>query len=103
ERLRPFLERAGLDVSRGPSLVSVAALVRNRVATLAEMRDEAHFFYAAPAGATQIVEKFAKLMTDAVRAALPGLLAEFERIDWTREAIGVAIKSVAAAHQLKPP
>src|SRR5437762_3623120 len=30
ERLRPFLERAGLDISRGPSLASVAALVRDR-------------------------------------------------------------------------
>src|ERR1700682_358833 len=103
ERLRPFLERAGLDVSSGPSLASVAALVRDRVATLAEMRDGAHFLYAAPADPAQIVEKFAKLMTAAVRAARPELLAEFERIDWTHEAIGAAIKSVAVAHGLKPP
>ena len=67
------------------------------------MRDEAHFFYRAPADATQIVEKFAKLMTAAVQQALPELLAEFERIDWTREAIAAAIKSVAVAHGLKPP
>jgi glutamyl-tRNA synthetase len=103
ERLRPFLERAGLDISRGPSLASVAALVRDRVATLAEMRDEVHYFYAAPIDATQIPEKFSKLMTDAVRAALPELVAEFERVDWTREAIGAAIKSVAVRHGLKPP
>jgi glutamyl-tRNA synthetase len=103
ERLRPFLERAGLDISRGPSLASVAALVRDRVATLAEMRDEVHYFYAAPIDATQIPEKFSKLMTDAVRAALPELVAEFERIDWTREAIGASIKSVAVRHGLKPP
>jgi glutamyl-tRNA synthetase len=103
ERLRPFLERAGLDVSRGPSLASVAALVRDRVATLAEMRDEARFFYEPPADASQIPERFAKVMTDAVRAAFPDLLEEFKRIDWTREAIGAAIKSVAARKGLKPP
>ncbi|HEX5862796.1 MAG TPA: glutamate--tRNA ligase, partial [Casimicrobiaceae bacterium] len=34
ERLRPFLERAGLDVSSGPPLASVAALLRDRAATL---------------------------------------------------------------------
>ncbi|HXL83326.1 MAG TPA: glutamate--tRNA ligase, partial [Casimicrobiaceae bacterium] len=103
ERLRPFLERAGLDVSRGPSLASVAALLRDRTATLAEMRDEARYFYEPPQNASQIPERFAKVMTDAVRDALPDLLEEFERIDWTREAIGAAIKSVAARKGLKPP
>jgi glutamyl-tRNA synthetase len=103
ERLRPFLERAGLDVSRGPSPASVAALLRDRAATLAEMADAAHYFYAAPTDAIDGPNKFAKDMTDAVRAALPELLAVFESVDWTREAIGGAIKSVAAKHGLKPP
>ena len=103
ERLRPFLEQAGLDISRGPSLASVAALLRDRTATLAEMRDEARYFYEPPQNASQIPERFAKVMTDAVRDALPDLLEEFERIDWTREAIGAAIKSVATRKGLKPP
>jgi len=103
ERLRPFLERAGLDVSRGPSPASVAALLRDRAATLAEMADAAHYFYAAPTDVIDVPNKFAKYMTDAVRAALPELLTVFESVDWTREAIGAAIKSVAAKHGLKPP
>jgi glutamyl-tRNA synthetase len=103
ERLRPFLERAGLDVSRGPSPASVAALLRDRVATLAEMADAAHYFYAVPTDVIDVPNKFAKDMTDAVRAALPELLTAFESVDWTREAIGAAIKSVAAKHGLKPP
>ena len=103
ERLRPFLERAGLDVSRGPSPASVAALLRDRAETLAEMADAAHYFYAAPTDVIDVPNKFAKDMTDAVRAALPELLAVFESVDWTREAIGAAIKSVAAKHGLKPP
>jgi len=103
ERLRPFLERAGLDVSRGPSPASVAALLRDRAATLAEMADAAHYFYAAPTDVIDVPNKFAKDMTDAVRAALPELLTVFESVDWTREAIGAAIKSVAAKHGLKPP
>ena len=103
EQLRPFLERAGLDVSRGPSPASVAALLRDRVPTLAEMADEAHYFYKAPADKAGVPDKFAKQMTDAVRAALPELLALFESVDWTREAIGAAIKSVAAKRGLKPP
>jgi glutamyl-tRNA synthetase len=103
ERLRPFLERAGLDVSSGPSPASVAALLRDRAATLAEMADAARYFYAAPTDVTDVPNKFAEDMTDAVRAALRELLAVFESIDWTREAIGAAIKAVAAKHGLKPP
>ena len=53
---------------------------------------------AAPAYAR---EKFAEQMTDAVRRALPDLDAAFGTIDWTREAIGAAIKSTAAKHGLK--
>ncbi len=98
ERLRPFLQRAGLDVSGGPSPASVAALLRDRAPTLAKMAAAAHYFYAAP---TYVEGKFAEQMTDAVRGALPDLDAAFGAIDWTREAIGAAIKTTAATHGLK--
>src|SRR6266576_356015 len=98
ERLRPFLERAGLDVSSGPPPSSVAALLRDRATTLAKMAAAAHYFYAAPSYAP---EKFAEQMTDAVRGALPDLEAAFATIDWSREAIGGAIKSTATKHGLK--
>jgi len=101
ERLRPFLERAGLDVAAGPTPESVAALLRDRTATLAEMADAAHYFYAAPADATDAPAKFAELMTDAVGAALPDLLTALESLEWSREAIGAAIKAVAAKRALK--
>jgi len=100
-RLRPFLERAGLDVAAGPAPASVAELLRDRTATLAEMADAAHYFYADPTHATNVPTKFTELMTDSVRSALPELVAAFERADWTREAIGPAIKSVAATRGLK--
>ena len=103
ERLRPFLERAGLDVLRGPSPASVAALLRDRAATLAEMAEAVGYFYAPPAYFTNVPQKFAEQMTDAVRPALADLDAAFASIDWTREAIGTAIKSTAAKHGLKPP
>src|SRR5690349_1605330 len=86
-RLRPFLERAGLDVAAGPAPASVAELLRDRTATLAEMADAAHYFYADPPHAINVPVKFAEVMTDPVRSALPELLAAFERADWSREAI----------------
>jgi len=103
ERLRPFLERAGLNVSSGPPPAGVAALLRDRAATLAKMAEEAEYFYGVTTGVREVQEKFAARVDDAVRPALGDLCTTFETIDWTREAIGAAIKSVAAKHQLKPP
>jgi glutamyl-tRNA synthetase len=100
-RLRPFLERAGLDVAAGPAPASVAELLRDRTPTLAEMADAAHYFYADPRHAINVRAKFAEVMTDPVRSALPELLTAFESAEWSREAIGATIKSVAAKRGLK--
>jgi glutamyl-tRNA synthetase len=104
ERLRPFLERvAQLDLASGPPLASVAALLRDRAPTLVRMAQEAEYFYGETPGMKEIQEKFTVKVDSAVRAALADLGATFETIDWTREAIGAAIKLTAAKHQLKPP
>ena len=99
ERLLPYLGRAGLDAAQGPAAGPVAVLLRDRVATLVEMADAAHYFYAAPRlGA----DKLAGTITPANRPALTEILAEFADVDWTREAVGATLKAVAARHRLKP-
>jgi len=103
ERLRPFLEKAKLDVSNGPPPASVAALLRDRAPTLVRMAQEAEYFYGVTPGIREVQEKFAAKVDDAVRSALGDLCTTFQRIDWTREAIGSAIKATAAKHSLKPP
>jgi len=99
-RLVPFLARAGLDPAAGPDAGAVATLLRDRAATLVEMADAAHYFYAAPAVAP---EKLAEHLTAAVRPAVVDLQSEFAGIDWTREALMAALKAAAARHGLKPP
>ncbi|MEP7183250.1 MAG: glutamate--tRNA ligase [Betaproteobacteria bacterium] len=99
-RLSPYLERAGLDVGAGPAPGPVAILLRDRVATLVEMADAAHYFYATPHAGP---EKIAEHVTADNRAALTELAAEFATIAWTREKIGAALKAAAARHELKPP
>jgi len=98
-RLAPYLERAGLDPATGPAPGTVGALVRERVATLAEMADAAHYFYATPQPAA---ERLAEYVNDTNRPALSELAAEFETVTWTREALGAAMKAAAARHGLKP-
>ena len=51
-RLRPFLERAGLDLANGPPVEEVATLLRDRAPTLVEMADAAHYFQAQSGGKT---------------------------------------------------
>jgi glutamyl-tRNA synthetase len=100
-RLRPFLERAGYDVTAGPDPADVAVLLRERVETLAEMAAAARYFYAAPDA--PLPDKLAASLTDAVRPALDALRGTFATLPWDREAIGAAIKAAAAQHGLKPP
>ncbi len=98
-RLVPYLLRAGLDPTAGPAPGAVGVLVRDRVATLAEMADAAHYFYAVPRASA---ERLAEHVNPANRPALAGLCAEFAAMPWTREALGAAMKAAAARHGLKP-
>jgi glutamyl-tRNA synthetase len=95
----PYLERAGLDPAAGPAPGAVAALVRDRVATLAEMADAAHYFYKAP---HPTPEQLAAAAEEATRPALTELAAEFSTVEWSRAALGAALKAAAARQGLKP-
>jgi len=99
-RFLPYLSAAKLDPAAGPSPGSVAMLLRDRVATFAEMADAAHYFYAAP---HPTVEKLAEFVNAANRPALVQLAADLERAEWQREPILAAIKHNATKHGLKPP
>ena len=99
-RLVPYLRRAGLDPAAGPDPGAVAVLVRDRVATLTEMADAAHYFYA-PLDPNP--GAISAQVSSANRPVLAELHAEFDTLAWTREAIGAALKAAAARHGLKPP
>ncbi|MFO1310951.1 MAG: glutamate--tRNA ligase [Burkholderiales bacterium] len=98
--LAPYLARAGLDASRGPDPGKVAALLRDRAETLVSIADQAAYFYAEPvADPARVAEQ----VTSQVRTALLDLRGEFATVEWTREALGAAMKASAAKHGLKPP
>jgi glutamyl-tRNA synthetase len=98
-RLEPFLRALGFDAAHGPAVIDVAALLRDRAATLTEMAGMARYFYAAPQ--TPSAELAAQL-TPPVREALKEIGVRFATIDWSRESIGATLKAVAAEHKLKP-
>ena len=94
-----YLSRAGLDPGAGPRPGAVAMLLRDRVATLAEMADAAHYFYSPVSPPPALV---AELVGEPVRVALAALAAQLNETDWTREALAAAMKAEAAKHGLKP-
>ena len=98
-RLVPYLERAGLDPAKGPAPAAVAQLLRDRVATLVEMADAAHYFYAAPHLAPG---RIAETLDASNRPALAEILDVFASVDWSREALGATLKAAAARRGLKP-
>ena len=97
--LEPFLAAEGLDIASGPPADSVAALLRDRVPTLAEMADAAHYFYATP---HVPAERVAEFVNETNRGALIELYGQFAMLEWSRESIGAAIKAAASQHGLKP-
>ena len=99
-RLVPFLVQAGLDPDAGPAPADVAAVLRDRVATLVEMADAAHYFYATPHPKAEFL---AQHVPEASRPALEAVHRGLADVAWTREAIGALLKSSAAAFGLKPP
>jgi glutamyl-tRNA synthetase len=99
-RLAPFLARAGIGTGSGPDVARVAALLRDRSPTLADMAEAARYFYQAPAIDRTMLDA---QIGDANRRALAEVQAAFEDVDWTREAIGAAVKNAAGRHGLKPP
>jgi len=98
-RLTTYLVRAGLDPANGPPPGDVAVLLRDRVQTLTDMAAAAHYFYRDPHPAPDLV---AALVGDTTRTALADLAGELATVDWTREALGAAMKAAAARHGLKP-
>ena len=99
QRLAPFLAAAGIDAGAGPPVVRVAALLKDRAATLVEMAEATRYFYA-PVDVDPAL--LAEQLGAANRGALTELHAEFAELHWTREIIGIALKAVAARHGLKP-
>jgi glutamyl-tRNA synthetase len=97
--LAPFLERAGLEVAIGPDAGEIGALLRDRVPTLVEMADAAHYFYATPHPRP---EQIAEQLNASSRSALAELRVEFETLVWERAAIVDALKASASRHGLKP-
>jgi len=97
---KPFLERDGCDLAGGPALDRVVGLIKERVSTIEELADAAVYFYRALEPAEALRKQH---YTADARAPLAALRERLRTMEWTREAIGAAIKAVVTEHKLKMP
>ena len=100
ERLRPFVEALGCDVSRGPAVADVADLYRERAVTLKEMAEGVTYFYHDIKMSVELVREH---ITDANRAALQSLVKKLADAEWSKQGIAATVKVLAAEFGLKMP
>lgn len=96
ERLRPFLQAAGMDVDAGPALAQVADLLRDRARTLVEMAQMADCLYRRP---DSIDEKLAaKLFTPAAGELLAALRERLAALpNWDADGIQAVLQATVDA------
>jgi glutamyl-tRNA synthetase len=100
---KPFFAELGIDeatLARGADLPAVVGLMKDRASTVKEIATNAAMFYREPAPEP---EALAQHVTDAVRPALAELADALKTVEWTKEAIAAAMKTVLASQKLKMP
>lgn len=93
------LERIGVDISQGPSLIPIIEQQRERCRSLVEMAEKSKFFFAELDGYNE--KDAAKHFNPAALALLDELRAQLEALpDWTTEALHAAVNGFAEAKGL---
>jgi glutamyl-tRNA synthetase len=94
------LKRRGIDAAQPDQLMRLCALFKDRCATTVELADWIGMYFV---DVKASAEDLAAHVTDAVRPALATLGDKLQSAEWSRAAIGQAIKETLAAHGLKMP
>jgi glutamyl-tRNA synthetase len=104
QRLRPRLQRRGIDPSqqRAIDLAAASALLKDRAATLEELADHCLLFFVEPVRLNPQLD--AELAQHPAPApALDAFRARLNQCEWTAGAIAAALKQTLAEHKLKMP
>jgi len=100
ELARPFLIADDVDLSGGPALEKVVALLKDRASTLKELADASVYFYRAIEPPPELMQQH---VTSDVAPALADLQRRFGQVEWARGKINEVIKSVIGERKLKLP
>ncbi|MEX0958013.1 MAG: glutamate--tRNA ligase [Burkholderiales bacterium] len=96
----PFLQARECDLSQGPDLGRVVALLKERASTVVELADAAVLFYRT---LHPTAELKARHYSAEAKPALEALRRKLAEIEWSRETIGRAVKETVGEFGLKMP
>ncbi len=96
----PFLRADGCSIENGPPVADVAALLKERAATVEQLADAAVYFYRELEPPEELKRQH---YSAEIRPALEELRGRLAEIEWTRAKINETVKGVVAAHKLKLP
>ena len=96
----PFLERDGCDLSKGPKLEAVVALLKDRVDSIVKLADEAVYFYRVLHPTEELRKQHYAVE---ILPAMKQLREKLESATWERQALSAVIKEVLTANTLKMP
>ncbi|TAN51405.1 MAG: glutamate--tRNA ligase [Betaproteobacteria bacterium] len=97
---RPALRALGVEVTEGPALERVVALLKDRSSTLQQLAEAARIFYQyEKPGAARVAE----LVTERTRPALKMLESRLAEVAWDRRSLAEAVSGVLKSAGLKMP
>ncbi len=96
----PFLKADGCDISSGPKLADVTALLKERANTLEELADAAVYFYRQLHPSDELRSQH---YTAEILPAMKALRQKLATVDWNRQVLSAAVKEIVTAHGLKMP
>jgi glutamyl-tRNA synthetase len=97
----PFLTRLGCDVTTGPALAEVIALLKERVTNLVDLAGQASYFYRHDAAPAELISQHLNEDGRARMARLRTALAD--TASWDVPTLSAAIKAFVATEGVKMP
>ena len=99
-RVARHLARRNIDVAADERLARMCGLYKDRCATLVELADWLGMYFV---GVSPSEEEVAAHVTESVKPAVRTLRDKLADAEWSKAAIGAAIKETLTAHGLKMP
>lgn len=98
ELVRPFLAKQDIDTAKGPDLISLMGLLKERVTTVEELADAVHIFYRQTLAA---VEELQAKLEPAALPAFEKIRADLNTVTWEASALSQLFKDTAKSFGLK--
>lgn len=99
-QITPLLERNGCNVSTGPDIQKIVAILKERVITITELADKSMIFFVRTEPSMEAKTQY---YSAEIKPLMEYLITKFSLIPWNRKSIHDVIKSTASDNNMKLP